>query len=261
MKTTLGLGLLMTVTALTPGCARAVDPGAAGAGPKPAQAAAEDTTEPKNLPAIAASMPELVRRDGVVALPLTTTGALAWRGIRGGITITEAACKSQPREAGPGPVEDQPPAKPAGSGEGKNPAPKAAADPPKTTGVTVAYKRTRNLPAGAAMVVRPGSLSGLKEVRVRLTSERTQRLLVCFKDGEGVVWTLPSVLLSDEGVTERTLSIDDIAPDAYQNSGAVTAKFDAGKVVMITLLDIGGYMSLGEPSCRWTIERVEGVCK
>jgi hypothetical protein len=184
---------------------------------------------------IAAGMPEIKRDGNVVRLPLTNEGALAWRGIREGVKVEKVSVAWSE------------------AAEQKSEA--------KEEAIKVSYKRTRGQAAGAALVIKPGTLTGLERMELTMTGTRTQRLSVSLQDQAGVVWTFPAVALREGERTEQTLKAADIAPDAYQNKGKVEAQFDPASVVMITVLDIGGYMSVTEPDCAWTIEGMKGVCK
>jgi hypothetical protein len=188
--------------------------------------------EPGDVVSISKSMPEIKRESGVVTMPLTSKGALAWRGIRDGITVEGIRADAGAK---------------AGAGGGEQ--------------LKVSYTRTRGKAAGAALVFRPGTLAGLEKLEVKMKGTRAQRLSICLKDTAGVVWTFPSVNLRGEEITEQTLKVEEIEPDAYQNQGKVEAKFDPATVMMVTVIDIAGYMSATEPECGWTIEGMKGVCK
>lgn len=190
---------------------------------------------PRNLARDAAGLPEIPRDGKLVRLPLKTAGPVAWRPIRDGVKV-----------------------------ESVNASTTADGEPGKAVGketVKVSYKRTRGLPAGAALMIRPGTLADLEKLELSMSSARTQRLSFCLTDQAGIVWTFPTVGLTEGQTSRHTLKVTDIAPDAYQNKGKVEAKFDARTVVMITVIDIAGFMSTTEPDCEWTLAEMTGVCQ
>lgn len=190
---------------------------------------------PGNIADAAASLPEIPRDGKVLRFPLTNKGPLAWRPIRDGVKVDGVSSST--------PVDGE------------------AGKTAKKESVKVSYKRTRGQAAGAALMIKPGTLNGLEKLELAMLGTRTQRLSVCLTDQAGVVWTFPTVGLTENQRSSHTLKVADITPDAYQNKGKVEAKFDARTVVMITVLDIAGFMSTTEPECEWTISEMKGVCQ
>lgn len=130
------------------------------------------------------------------------------------------------------------------------------------TALTVAYTRTRQQPAGAALVVRPGDLAGLREFTIAVRGNRAQSLSLTLTQADGSVWTTTPIRLAEGEVRTVRLKAQDITLDPYQNGGGSRdAAFDPAAVYMLTLLDIGGYMSLTEPECEWSVESMKAVLR
>jgi hypothetical protein len=126
----------------------------------------------------------------------------------------------------------------------------------------VAYTRSRSQPAGTALVIRPGDLAGLREFTIAVRGNRSQSLSLTLTQADGSVWTTPPIRVAADELRTVRLKAEDITLDPYQNGGgAAGAAFDPAQVCMLTLLDIGGYMSITEPQCEWTIESMKAVLR
>jgi hypothetical protein len=190
-----------------------------GAAPPPRDDAgsADATPAPDSIEAFARTLPPLTASGGTLKLPLAISGPYAWRAIRDGISI------------------------------GQEP-----------SAIRVSYSRTRGEAAGMAQVIRPGTLEGLTALRIQITGPESRRLVVCLKDESGVVWSAPAFQIATNGdAPPRSIGRGAFKPDPYQNSAPVRHAFDPARVMMITVIDIGGYMSLTEPRCDWTIRVLE----
>jgi hypothetical protein len=124
--------------------------------------------------------------------------------------------------------------------------------------MNVSYVRTKGKPAGVAFHLTPGASERLGSIALRMSARPEQRLSVCLTDGQGVVWTFPTIkALGDVG--DFMLSASEIKPDPFQNAGKqVPARPDWSSMRMLTILDITGFMGAPEAECSWRIEFVRG---
>jgi hypothetical protein len=192
---------------------------------------------PDNLAEVARSLPPLQRAEQSVDLPLQHVEPYAWRPIRSGINLA-AACDDGAA------VKRLEAIVARGGLNGGFPALEAT--------LTVSYERTRGMAAGAAFVVPPGTLAGLEQLTLRIKGEPDQNLRVTLTDMNGHVYTFPGFRVR-EAYRDITLDAEKLSYDPYQNSGPRPKSFDLSRVIMITVLDISGYMSLSTPDCTWTI--------
>jgi hypothetical protein len=130
----------------------------------------------------------------------------------------------------------------------------------QTAGALAAsYQVAPGQPAGAALVIRPGSLAGLQSLRLKLRGSRNAYLTVALHDAAGVVYAFPAVPVRVGDAREAELSIGDLSYMAPASKAPDPGSFDPASAVMITLLDISGFMSSETPEVAWTIESFEGV--
>jgi hypothetical protein len=60
-------------------------------------------------------------------------------------------------------------------------------------------------------------------------------------------------------VRDYELSVDELSFLPQQSRGDDPGSFRVGDAVLITILDISGYMSSETPDVEWTLESIEGV--
>lgn len=168
----------------------------------------------------AKSLPDLPIKNGEVKIPLSGSAPFTWRPIRDGITITPSADAST---------------------------------------MKVAYTRTRAKAAGAALVIKPGTLTGLDSISLTITGNRSHTLYLNLTQSDGSVWTLGPIMARPGEPREVILSAADIELDPFQNRARPAAPFDASSIYMLTFLDISGHMSQSEPECDWTIASLKAV--
>ena len=125
-------------------------------------------------------------------------------------------------------------------------------------GVRASYRVVSGKPSGAALPVPPGTLAGVKTIRVRITANRNTSLIVSLQDRKGVAYSFPSIA-ARAGTRTVELSVDDLSFLPQQSKGADPGSFDVAEAVVITVIDISGFMSAETPEVTWTIESLEGV--
>lgn len=133
----------------------------------------------------------------------------------------------------------------------------------QTTGGALAasYRVEPGKPAGAALLIRPGSLTGLQSLRLKLRGNRKAHLTVALHDAAGVVYAFPAVPVRIGDAREVEVSVSDLSYLAPAAKAPDPGSFDPAGAVVITLLDISGFMSSETPEVAWTIESLEGVVR
>jgi hypothetical protein len=125
--------------------------------------------------------------------------------------------------------------------------------------LTIAYDRTRGKVFGTAIPLPPQACAGVERLVLRARAERPLRVTVCATDDAGIVWTFPTVRLTDE-VGSFELRLAELAPDRFQNQGKTPpAKPDPTRFVLLTLLDLAGPMGGAEEAVSYDIESLEAV--
>jgi hypothetical protein len=125
--------------------------------------------------------------------------------------------------------------------------------------LATSYQVASGQPAGAALMIRPGSLAGLQSLRLKLRGNRNANLTIALHDAAGVVYAFPAVPVRVGDAREAEVSVDDLSYMAPASKAPDPGSFDPAGAVMITLLDISGFMSSETPEVGWTIESFEGV--
>jgi hypothetical protein len=181
--------------------------------------------------ASAPQLPKLPRSGRGARLPLDQNSLLCWRGIRTGVELASSA-----------------------SGGTDSASPR----------LDVRYTRAAQAASGVAFVLPRGAAADATAIELRIAASPRQRLLVCFTDAAGVVWTMPAISAGPEGIDVDapaelfTLKFSDLKPDRWQNSGkAIPARPDQATFGMLTLLDITGFMGAPEEACRWRLDSAE----
>lgn len=128
-------------------------------------------------------------------------------------------------------------------------------------GLGAAYRVVTGQPAGAALVVRPGTFAGIDGLRIRAGANRNAQLLVTLQDATGAVYTLPAVALRVGTPREHERFLDEATYFPPQSTAPNSGGLDPAEVVMITLLDISGFMGADTPEVEWTVEAIEGVVR
>ena len=152
---------------------------------------------------------------------------------------------------------------PGPAGKGWQPIRKGIAIEATSAGdaMTVSYQRERSKAAGVAFHLDPGACEGLAEIHLRAAATPEQRVHICLTDGQGVVWTFPTVRLGAESA-DFVVSTKEIRPDPFQNRGKeIPATPNWSDMKMLTVLDISGFMGGAVEACSWRIERVAGEGK
>jgi len=188
-----------------------------------AAAPAPANRPPEGVAAHAATLPPLPQADGVLALPLAAGDAARPFAWR--------------------PVRD------------------GVALDASEAGLTASYRVVTGQPAGAALVVRPGTFAGVEGLRIRGAANRNAQLLVTLQDAAGAVYSLPAVPVRVGAPREHERYLDEATYFPPQSSAADSGGLDPAEIVMITLLDISGFMGSDTPEVEWTVEAIEGVAR
>jgi hypothetical protein len=128
----------------------------------------------------------------------------------------------------------------------------------QTDQVRASYTIVSNQPAGAALPIAPGTLEGIQAIKLRLGANRNAPLVVSLLDRNGIAYAFPAIS-ARAGVRNYELSVDDLAFLPQQSRGDDPGSFKVEDAVLITILDISGYMSAETPDVEWTLESIEGV--
>lgn len=125
--------------------------------------------------------------------------------------------------------------------------------------LNVRYTVTANRPAGVAIVLPSGTFGNLATLRLQARSERTATIIPTLRNADGVVFAFPSVTLPAKRDVEVALSVDELRYFAPQSSGPEPEGFDPADAVLLTLVDIAGFMGGADGrETIWTITAIEG---
>jgi hypothetical protein len=122
----------------------------------------------------------------------------------------------------------------------------------------VAYTIAPGQPAGAATMLKPGTLDGVTALKLRITSTRNAALIVTLMNQKGVAY-------GSQPIAVRAMTKDyaiDVASLAFvpqQSKGEDPGAYAIGETVMISVIDIAGFMGAEPEDVAWTIESIEGV--
>ncbi len=126
-------------------------------------------------------------------------------------------------------------------------------------GLTASYRVATGQPAGAALIIPPGTLAGLRSLRLKVHGTRNAQLTVFLRDAAGVSYAFPSVPVRVGDAREAEVFVEDLSYLGQASAAPDPGSFDPGGAVMITLLDISGFMGPETPEVAWTLESFEGV--
>ncbi len=124
-------------------------------------------------------------------------------------------------------------------------------------GLAVAYQIEPGLPAGAAVLVRPGSLAGAQVLVMTTTAERVGTLMVSLQDRAGVTYAFPSVSVRPGGLREHRLEVADLSYSPPASSAPDHGNFDLAEVVMVSVIDLAGFMGGAPGPMRFEIGAME----
>jgi hypothetical protein len=131
-----------------------------------------------------------------------------------------------------------------------------------STGVlTSSYQVATGKPAGAALVVAPGTLAGVRSLKIKTTASRPLQLVVTLRDAAGVVYAFPATPMRPGNAREAELSVEHLSYLSQASSAPDPGHFDPANAVMIMLLDLSGYFGADTPEVSWTVESLEGVAQ
>lgn len=125
-------------------------------------------------------------------------------------------------------------------------------------GLRARYTVSSGKPSGAALLIPAGALENISQVRLRIRGSRNAPLVISLQDGKGVAYSFPSVAVR-AGVREITLETEDLAFSMHQSRAADPGAYRVADTILISVVDISGFMSAETPDVEWTIESLEGV--
>src|SRR5690606_20577917 len=120
-------------------------------------------------------------------------------------------------------------------------------------GLTVSYQVQAGTPAGVALLVRPGTLASLDTLVVSVSASRVGNLVVTLQDSAGVTYALPSISVRPGTAREHQLELLDASYLAPASSAPDPGVFDPAQAVMISILDLAGYMGGAEAATQFTL--------
>lgn len=126
-------------------------------------------------------------------------------------------------------------------------------------GLTASYRVATGQPAGAALVIPPGTFSGLRSLRLKLQGTRNAQLMVILRDAAGVSYSFPSVPVRVGDAREAEVFVSDLSYLGQASEAPDPGSFDPAGAVMISLVDISGFMGAETPETAWTLASLEGV--
>jgi hypothetical protein len=119
--------------------------------------------------------------------------------------------------------------------------------------LVVSYQVAAGQPAGAALLLRPGSLAGSEVLVVSTSAERMGTVMVSLQDRSGVAYAFPSISVRPGGLREHRLEVADLSYMAPASSAPDHGNFDLAEVVMISVIDLAGFMGGAEGPMRFEI--------
>lgn len=125
--------------------------------------------------------------------------------------------------------------------------------------LTASYQVVTGQPAGAALPVPPGTFAGLRSLRLKLHGNRTTQVMIFLRDAAGVAYAFPSVPVQAGDAREAEVFTEDLSYLGQASHAPDPGSFDPAGAVMISLVDISGYMGSETPETAWTVESFEGV--
>ncbi|MEM7479695.1 MAG: hypothetical protein AAF481_00860 [Acidobacteriota bacterium] len=123
----------------------------------------------------------------------------------------------------------------------------------------VSYQVQTGQPAGAALVIPPGTLKDLDHLQVALSGNRNAQLSITLRDAEGAVFSFPAVPVRVGKARRAEVFAEDLTFFAPQAEVPDPGAFDPARTVMITLLDISGFMGSETPHVSWKVESLQTV--
>lgn len=123
------------------------------------------------------------------------------------------------------------------------------------------YGIAAGVPAGAALIVRPGTLAGLKALEIEIRGERTTQLVPTLRDTAGVVYRFPSVPVQAGGPRSHRLSVDELSYFPGQAAAPDPGSFDPAGAILLSLVDISGFIGTVPDGTEiaWTVSRLTAV--
>lgn len=123
------------------------------------------------------------------------------------------------------------------------------------------YAITRGVPAGVALILRPGSLAGLRALEIEIRGERPTQLVPTLRDTAGVVYRFPAVAVQPGGPRTHRLSVEELAYFPGQAEAPDPGSFDPAEAILLSLVDIAGFTGAlpAGTEVDWTVSRLTGV--
>ncbi|MEM7051077.1 MAG: hypothetical protein AAF604_15515 [Acidobacteriota bacterium] len=113
--------------------------------------------------------------------------------------------------------------------------------------------------AGASLIVPAGTLEGLDHLAVTTHASRTSTLQITLQDGDGLVYAFPPFQVRiGKGRTSR-LAFEELSHFPHQTEVPDSGSFEPADAVMLTVVDLSGFLGGAAGDITWTIERLAGV--
>jgi hypothetical protein len=126
-------------------------------------------------------------------------------------------------------------------------------------GLRVRYERQPRQAFGTALPFRPGSLAGLRGLRLSLVGEAPATVLVSLRAADGTVHSWPMQQVGGEPA-ELRLAVEDLRPDPFQNRGRPAGPFEPERAVVLSITDISAYLGGRGGRAGWTIRAAGADC-
>ncbi len=130
---------------------------------------------------------------------------------------------------------------------------------PQAGALTASYRISSGQPAGAALVLPAGTFAGLKSLRLKTHGSRSTQLVIALHDAAGVVYAFPAVFVRVGDSRDAEVFVEDLSYLGPASTAPDPGRFDPSGAVMVTLLDLAGFMSPDTSEVAWTVESLEGV--
>ncbi|MDA8019108.1 MAG: hypothetical protein MPN21_16840 [Thermoanaerobaculia bacterium] len=125
----------------------------------------------------------------------------------------------------------------------------------------VRYTIALGRPAGAALIFRPGTLSGLDRLDIEIRGNRSTQLVPTLRDTSGVVYRFPAVPIQVGSPRVHSLRVAEMQYFPSQTVAPDPGSFDPGKAILLSLVDISaftGSMAVGT-AIDWSVSKLTAV--
>ncbi len=116
-------------------------------------------------------------------------------------------------------------------------------------------------PAGAALIFRPGTLSGLDRLDIEIRGNRSTQLVPTLRDTSGVVYRFPAVTVQVGSPRLHSLRVAEMQYFSVQAEEPDPGNFDPGEAVLLSLIDISAFTGSvpAGTEIEWTVSKLTAV--